>query len=627
MSFLSVTPEELKERGADAPDFVLVTGDAYVDHPSFGAAIIGRYLESLGYVVGIIAQPDIANENSFSVFGEPKLAFLVTSGNIDSMVAHYSVAKKKREKDSYSLGGRMGLRPDRACVVYSQKIRKRYKHIPIILGGLEASLRRLTHYDYLSDKLRKPILIESGADLVVYGMGERAIREIADHLKAGVGVKDIKHIRGTVYKAEEDGGYFDTIKLPSYEELKTEEKEKSTQKPLFAGSFRIQYECSDAIGNANALVESCGGVKVVCNPAALPLSTDEMDEVYKIHFERKPHPMYTENIPAIEEVKFSLTSVRGCFGACSFCALSMHQGRFIQARSHESIINEAELLTKDKDFKGYIHDVGGPTANFRQPSCAKAEKLGMCKDKRCLFPKPCKNLRINHSDYVSLLRKLRAVKGVKKVFIRSGVRFDYAIHDPDDTFIRELTEHHVSGQLKVAPEHVAPVVLEKMGKPQREIYDRFKAKFDACNKAYCKEQYIVPYLMSSHPGSTLKEAVALAEYLRDNRINSQQVQDFYPTPGSASTAMYYTGLDPFTMKAVYSAKLPREKAMQRALIQYRLPQNYELVKEALELTGRTDLIGFGDKALIKPRGGQKPKEVSAKPIKKKTIRNIHKKKK
>jgi len=652
--FLPLTRQDMIDRGWEQPDFVYVTGDAYVDHPSFGVAIISRLLEREGYKVAIIAQPDWKDDNSINVFGKPRLGFIVTAGNMDSMVNHYSVSKKRRAKDSYTPGGEMGKRPDHACVVYSNLIRRTYRDVPIILGGIEASLRRLAHYDYWDNKVKRSVLLDAQADILLYGMGEHSIIEVADGLNAGIPVKELTYIRGSVYKTKDPDRVEKPIFLPTFDEIKE-------SKEAYARSFYSQY-CNTDPFIAKTLVEKYDDNKyVVQNPPAMPLTEEEMDSLYRLPYMRTYHPSYEEagGIPAITEVKFSLTSCRGCFGGCSFCALTFHQGRMIQSRSHESLIEEAKLMIEDKDFKGYIHDVGGPTANFRYTACEKQKTKGVCPTKQCLFPAPCKNLRADHSDYLSLLRKLRALPKVKKVFIRSGIRFDYLLADKDDTFLRELCEHHVSGQLKVAPEHISDPVLAMMGKPGKEVYNKFCEKYKAMNKKIGKEQYLVPYLMSSHPGSTLKEAVELAEYLRDLGYMPEQVQDFYPTPSTISTTMYYTELDPRTMKPVYVCKNPHEKAMQRALIQYRNPANYDLVYEALMKAGRQDLIGFDKKCLIRPRkmagaagqtygkGGQNKagqgkagqgagksfgqsgfggkKSENAK-TKKKTIRNVHKKK-
>ena len=595
-NFLPITREEMKERGWDQVDFVYVSGDAYVDHPSFGHAIITRLLESRGYRVGIIAQPDWRKPESVQVFGEPRLGFLVSAGNMDSMVNHYSVSKKRRKTDAYTPGGEMGKRPDYACVVYGNLIRQTYKKTPIILGGIEASLRRMAHYDYWSDKLKRSVLLDSGADVISYGMGEHSIIELAEALDAGIPVEDITYIAGTVVKTKSLDSIYDAEILPSFEDLKAD-------KMNYARSFYTQYLNTDAF-NGKRLVEPYSDhLYVVQNPPAAPLTQMEMDDVYSLPYQRTYHPSYEAKggVPAIKEIKFSLISNRGCFGGCSFCALTFHQGRIVQVRSHESLIEEAKEITKDKDFKGYIHDVGGPTANFRHPSCKKQMEHGVCKTRQCLFPSPCKNLDADHRDYVSLLRKLRDIPKVKKVFIRSGIRFDYLLADKKQEFLRELCEYHVSGQLKVAPEHVAGPVLSLMGKPEHKVYEEFTRQFYKMNEKIGKEQYLVPYLMSSHPGSTLKEAVELAEYCRDLGYMPEQVQDFYPTPSTLSTCMYYTGVDPRTMQKVYVPKSPHEKAMQRALIQYRNPELYDLVIEVLHKAGRSDLIGFGPKCLVRPR--------------------------
>lgn len=633
--FLPMTMEEVRELGIKQLDFIYVTGDAYVDHPSFGHAIITRLLQAHGYHVGIIAQPDWKQDDSIAVLGTPRLGFLVSSGNMDSMVNHYYVSKKHRETDAYTPGGVPYKRPDHATVVYSNLIRRNFKNIPIIIGGIEASLRRMAHYDYWSDAFKRSILLDSQADLISYGMGEKSIIEIADALNSGLSVKDLSFIAGTVYKTKDISGLYDYELLPSYDAM-------TADKLQYAKSFKIQYDNTDPF-NGKTLVEPYpNGVYIVQNVPSKPLSVQEMDDVYALPYQRTYHPSYEAQggVPAISEIKFSLISNRGCFGGCNFCALTFHQGRTIQVRSHESILAEANSIVQDPDFKGYIHDVGGPTANFRQPSCQKQMQAGVCKHRQCLCPKPCPNLEVDHSDYLSLLRKLRALPNVKKVFVRSGIRFDYLMLDQDDTFFRELVEHHISGQLKVAPEHICNAVLSKMGKPENAVYEAFTEKYHQLNQKLGKNQFLVPYLMSSHPGSTLREAVALAEYLRKTGYMPEQVQDFYPTPSTMSTVMYYTGVNPVTMKPVYVCKNPHEKAMQRALIQYRNPKNYELVREALKLAGREDLIGYDKKCLIKPRkpaGGpanqqnkQDRQKASAKnmpakkTIKKKTIRNIHK---
>ena len=594
--FLPVTKEEMLEKGLSQMDFVYVCGDAYVDHSSFGMSIITRVLESFGYSVGIICQPDWNNPESINVFGEPRLGFMVSAGNMDSMVNHYTVSKKRRHQDAYSPGGQIGKRPDYAVIVYCNLIRKTYKKTPIIIGGIEASLRRLGHYDYWSNKVRRSILLDSGADIISYGMGEKSVVEIADALNSGMDVSDITFVDGTVFKTRNPDYLYDAVKLPDFEEIKND-------KVKYAESFAIQYKNTDPFTGKRMYETYDGAMYVVVNKAAKPMTTMELDDVYALPYMRDYHPMYEKDggIPAIKEIKFSLTSNRGCYGECNFCALTFHEGRIVQARSHESIIKEAKECINDKDFKGYIHDVGGPTAEFRKPACKKQLKYGACTNKKCLYPKPCENLEVDHSDYLSLLRKIRKIPGIKKVFVRSGFRFDYVVSDKDKSFLKELCKYHVSGQLRVAPEHVSDNVLSKMGKPGVNIYDKFCKEFEKVNKELGLKQYIVPYLMSSHPGSTLKDAIALAEYLRSLGYMPEQVQDFYPTPGTVSTCMYYTGIDPLTMNKVYVAKDPHEKAMQRALIQYRDPSNYELVKEALIKEHREDLIGFGKECLIPPR--------------------------
>lgn len=636
--FLPICRQDMLDRGWDQVDFVYISGDAYVDHPSFGHAIITRELEAFGYKVGIIAQPDWKDKTSIMEYGEPRLGFLVSAGNMDSMVNHYSVSKKRRSKDSFTPGGVMGKRPDYATIVYSNLIRQVYKKTPIILGGIEASLRRMAHYDYWSDKLKRSVLLDSGADLISHGMGERSIIEIAEALDSGIDVKDITFIDGTVCKVKDLDSVYDAVILPSFEDLKAD-------KLQYAKSFYTQY-CNTDPFTGKRLVEPYGEhMFIVQNPPSKPLTQQEMDETYSYPYMRTYHPSYEKDggVPAIAEVKFSLISNRGCFGGCNFCALTFHQGRIIQTRSHESLLEEAKRITNEKDFKGYIHDVGGPTADFRHPSCEKQMTHGVCKNRQCLFPTPCKNLRADHKDYVALLRKLRKIPKVKKVFIRSGIRFDYVLADKDDTFFQELCQYHVSGQLKVAPEHVSDRVLSCMGKPKNEVYQKFTEKYKKINERLGMKQYLVPYLMSSHPGSTLKEAVELAEYLRDLGYMPEQVQDFYPTPSTISTCMYYTGVDPRTMEPVYVPKNPHEKAMQRALIQYRNPQNYDIVLEALKKAGRMDLVGFDKHCLLRPRGPKNKdfngKVQSAKgksgngqnanakrPHKKKAIRNVHKKK-
>lgn len=632
--FLPICKKDMDERGIQQLDFVYVIGDAYVDHPSFGHAIISRVLEAHGYTVGIISQPDWKDDHSISILGEPRLGFLVAAGNMDSMVNHYTVSKKRRSTDAYTPGGVMGKRPDYATITYCNLIRRNYKKTPIIIGGIEASLRRLAHYDYWSDSLKRSILLDSGADLLLYGMGERSIVEVADALNSGLLVRDITFIGGTVYKTRKKEDIYDAIFLPDYSELKADKKN-------YAKSFYVQYQNTDPFSGKRLAESYDYKTFVVQNPPSKPLTIEEMDDVYALPYMRTYHPSYEKagGVPAISEVKFSLVSNRGCFGGCSFCALTFHQGRIIQVRSHESIIEEAKMLTKEPDFKGYIHDVGGPTANFRSPACKKQLKHGACPNKQCLFPKPCDNLIADHRDYRALLKQLRALPGVKKVFIRSGIRFDYLLADKDQSFLKELCEYHVSGQLKVAPEHISDAVLKYMGKPENRVYRRFVQSYQKMNEKIGRKQFLVPYLMSSHPGSTLKEAVELAEFLRDFGYMPEQVQDFYPTPSTLSTCMYYTGVDPRTMEPVYTAVNPHEKAMQRALIQYRNPKNYELVSEALHKAGRTDLIGFDKKCLIRPRNIQsssstqkgasakkQQKSQKQKPQQKKTIRNVHKKK-
>ena len=639
--YLPMNRAEMNIRGWNQCDFVYVSGDAYVDHPSFGHAIITRLLEAHGYRVGIIAQPDWKDPESIRVLGEPRMGFFVSGGNMDSMVNHYSVSKKRRQQDSYTPGGVMGKRPDYATIVYCNLIRSVYKRIPIVIGGIEASLRRLAHYDYWSDRLKHSILIDSQADLISYGMGERSVVEIADALNSGIDVRDITFIDGTVYKTSSLDSVYDALTLPSYSAMKADKLE-------YARSYYIQYSNTDPFIGKRLVEPYQDNLYVVQNPPSKPLTTEEMDAVYDLPYMRNYHPSYEEagGVPAIREIKFSLISNRGCFGACSFCALTFHQGRIIQVRSHESLVAEAKLLTEEPDFKGYIHDVGGPTADFRSPACEKQLTKGACPGRQCLFPEPCRNLKADHSDYIELLRKLRSLPKVKKVFIRSGIRFDYVLADPSRKFLKELCQYHVSGQLKVAPEHVADKVLSRMGKPQNKVYRQFVKEYKDMNAQLGMKQYLVPYLMSSHPGSGLPEAIELAEYLRDLGYMPEQVQDFYPTPSTISTCMYYTGYDPRTMEKVYVPTNPHEKAMQRALIQYRNPKNYDLVEEALKKAGRTDLIGYDKKCLIRPRysgggaygGGTKPGSGQAagskgpgkqrddkRTGKKKTIRNVHKK--
>lgn len=597
--FLPISKADMQDRGWDRLDFLFISGDAYVDHPSFGAAILTRILESEGYRVGIIAQPDWKDVAAFKVLGRPRLGVLISSGVIDSMVNHYTASKKPRSDDAYSPGGKAGYRPDRAVIVYTNRVREAFKNIPVIIGGVEASLRRFAHYDYWSDAVRRSILIDSRADLLVYGMGEKPLLEIAAQLAAGVNISDITGVRGTVYSSATLPDDAQQIVLPSFEEVKNDKKQ-------YARAFLHQLQEQDPI-RGRRLVQPHGDRFVIQNPPALPLSDAEMDRIYALPYQRAYHPVYREagGIPAINEVEFSITSHRGCYGGCSFCALNFHQGRIVQRRSQESILAEAQQLTKARNFKGYIHDVGGPTANFRSRACLKQEKSGVCRDRQCLERGGCKNLIVDHREYLELLRKLRRLPGVKKVFIRSGIRYDYLMLDKNDEFFEELCAYHVSGQLKVAPEHISERVLAMMGKPGRQVYDRFVEKFYRINRKLGKEQYLVPYLISSHPGSELKDAVELAEYLRDIHYTPEQVQDFYPTPGTLSTCMFYTGLDPRTMQSVYIPRSPKEKAMQRALLQYRRPENYQLVYEALLLTGRTDLIGYGPKCLIPPRQTKK----------------------
>ncbi len=600
--FLPVTRQDMEERGITRPDFVYVIGDAYVDHPSFGPAILSRLLERRGFSVCILAQPDWRDPSSVTLFGEPRLGFLVSAGNMDSMVNHYSVSRKRRKKDAYSPGGKMGLRPDRAAMVYCNLIRSVYKKTPIIAGGIEASLRRMAHYDYWSDSLRRSLLMDCGADLISYGMGEHSIVEIAEALDAGLKVHDLTFIAGTCYRTKDLSGVRDYVLLPEYEKMRAD-------RLYYAVSFYEQYRNTDPF-NAKTLVEPYGSVYVVQNPPAKPLTTQEMDDLYDLPYARAWHPDYDKEggIPAFSEVRFSITLNRGCFGACNFCALNFHQGRIIQTRSDESVLNEAKLLTKDPQFKGYIHDVGGPTANFRRPSCKKQLESGTCRNRQCLFPRPCPNLEVDHLAYTQLLQKLRKVEGVRKVFVRSGIRFDYVMLDKDDSFLRELVSHHISGQLKVAPEHVSASVLRMLGKPPHDVYTAFAQRYNQMNQALGMDQYLVPYLISSHPGCTMKDAVKLAEYLRDIHHQPEQVQDFYPTPSTLSTVMYATGVDPRTlqgndpksMKKVYIPSDPHEKAMQRALMQFRDPKLYSLVKEALVCAHREDLIGYGQKCLIRP---------------------------
>ncbi len=596
--FLPISKFDLRKRDIEQLDFVFISGDAYVDHPSFGTAIIARFLESKGYKVGIISQPNWRNVEAFKELGKPRLAFLVSSGNIDSMVNHYTTSKRKRRGDMYSPGGKDGYRPDRALIVYCNRLKEAYKDVPVIIGGIEASLRRFAHYDYWDDKVRRSIMFDTRADLMVYGMGEKPILQIAEALDSGIEAKYLTYINGTSYITSDVEHIQDAIVVPSYEDV-------SSNKKKYAEAFMVQYEEQD-YNTGKTIIQPHGEKYLVQNPPSQPMEEEELDEVYRLKFTRTYHPIYEKDggIPALTEVKFSLTSQRGCFGGCSFCALTFHQGRVIQSRSNESIVQEAKQMIKEPDFKGYIHDVGGPTANFHAPACDKQLKEGVCKKKQCMHPIPCKNLKVDHKEYLNTLRNLRALPGVKKVFIRSGIRYDYLMADPSDEFFKELCEHHISGQLKVAPEHVSDTVLHYMGKPRRQVYDRFVSKYNRINNRIGKEQYLVPYLMSSHPGSDLYAAIELAEYVRDMGYNPEQIQDFYPTPGTLSTCMYYTGVDPRTMKPVYVPKAPEDKEMQRALIQYRNPKNYDLIYKALVKAGRKDLIGYDEKCLIKPPAGQ-----------------------
>lgn len=594
MNFLPINKDDMNERGWTECDFVFVTGDAYIDHSSFGTAIISRLLERYGYKIGIISQPDWNNIEDFKKLGKPRLGFLVNSGNIDSMVNHYTSMKKRRHNDSYTPGGESGKRPDRAVIVYSNKIREAYKDATIIIGGIEASLRRLSHYDYWDDAVRRSILIDSSADLLIYGMGEHQIIDVAEALDSGININDITYIRGTVFKTKDKSLAYDYIELPKFVESKNSKVE-------YGKAFKIQYDNTDAI-TAKSLLEEYEGLYVIQNPPSYPLTVQEMDDVYDLEYEMKYHPSYEElgGVPALKEIKFSLTSNRGCFGSCSFCALNFHQGRVLQTRSQDSIVKEAEKMIEDPEFKGYIHDVGGPTANFRYKSCKKQEEYGVCKDKQCLFPTKCKNLVINHTDYVALLKRLRELPNVKKVFVRSGVRFDYVMYDKNKKFLEDLVKYHVSGQLRTAPEHVSNDVLKYMGKPSIEVYNSFVEEFYRINDKLGMKQFVVPYLISSHPGSRLKDAIMLAEYIRDMGYMPEQVSDFYPTPGTLSTCMYYTGIDPRTGESVYIPKTREEKQMQKALIQYRKRENYNLVLKALQKAGRYDLIGYGENCLVRP---------------------------
>ncbi len=627
MPFLPISVKEMKEYGFSVPDFIIVSGDAYVDHPSFGTAIISRVLQSKGYNVCIIPQPQ--TDEDFCRFGKPKYAFLVNSGNIDSMVAHYTAAKKKRSDDAYTPGGKAGKRPDRAVIVYTKTLRRLFGDVPVAIGGIEASLRRFAHYDYWSDSVKPSILLESGADLLMYGMGEKHIVEIANRLKNGENIKDLTDIKGTCY-AENVNDYIpgSAKECPSFEAVK---EPTENGKKQYAVSCRIQQEQHDAV-RGKRVIQRHKNMIVIQNPPMPNLTTEEMDEVYGLPFMRNYHPSYEAlgGVPGIEEVKFSVIHNRGCFGACNFCAIAYHQGREITSRSHGSVIKEAEIISGMPDFKGYIHDVGGPTANFRFPSCEKQKTQGLCPDKKCLAPDICPAVRVDHTDYLELLRKLRKLPKVKKVFIRSGIRFDYLLADKNEEFFDELIEHHISGQLKVAPEHISDNVLKRMGKPSAKAYEKFKTKFYEKTEKIGKKQYLVPYLMSSHPGSTVKDAIELSLFLKKEGLHPEQVQDFYPTPGTVSTCMFYTGLDPYTMEKVYVPKTPEEKAQQRALLQYYRPENRRIVLSALKKAGRTDLIGTGKNCLVAPdktplqsKGGNP----ATKKTKKKTIRNIHKPKK
>ncbi len=625
MPFLPITKKEMIDKGYDVADFIIVTGDAYVDHPSFGTAVISRVLESEGFNVCIIPQPKV--DADYTRFSKPKYAFLVNSGNIDSMVAHYTAAKKRRSDDAYTPGGKAGARPDRAVTVYTKKLKELYPDTPVLIGGIEASLRRFAHYDYWSDKVRPSVLIESGADLLMYGMGEKHIVEIAQRLENGEKISKITDVLGTVY-AVDSAKYIPikgAVECPSFENV-SQNTEKG--KEQYAVSCRIQQTEHDA-KRGNTVIQKSGKKIVVQNPPMPPLSTEEMDKVYSLPFMRDYHPSYKAlgGVPAIEEVKFSVIHNRGCYGACNFCSLAYHQGRQISVRSHQSVIDEVEKITQMEDFKGYIHDVGGPTANFRAPSCDVQLKKGLCTDKKCLAPNMCPAVKVSHEDYLSLLRKLRSIPKVKKVFIRSGIRFDYLIADKNEDFFKELVLHHTSGQLKVAPEHCSDNVLKYMGKPSVKVYEKFEKRFYELTKAIGKKQFLVPYLMSSHPGSTINDAIELSLFLKRHNMHPEQVQDFYPTPGTISTCMFYTGLDPITMKKVYVPRTPEEKAEQRALLQYFKPENRQLVLKALKKAGRYDLIGTGKDCLAAPDKSVVVKNGRAKPKQKKTIRNVHKKKK
>lgn len=591
--FLPMSRAEMRVRGWDGLDFVLVTGDAYVDHPSFGAAIIGRVLERAGYRVGVISQPDWRNPESVKTLGQPALAFLVTSGNMDSMVNHYSVSKRRRKTDQYSPGGRIGKRPDRAVIVYTNLIKQAYRHIPVVIGGIEASLRRLAHYDYWEDRVRRSVLYDSGADLLVYGMAEHQILEIAEYLSQGIGIEHIHHLPGTCYLAADAENLYDHVMLPSFAQVEADPK-------AFARFFREFQKQQDPMRGKTLVQPHDKGV-IVQNPPAIPLNETELDYLYELPFVRDVHPAILKQgpVPAIEEVRFSIVSNRGCFGSCSFCALTFHQGRAVQSRSTASMVREAKDMIQDPHFKGYIHDVGGPTANFQQPACDRQLTTGACANRQCLYPERCPELKVDHSRYLETLRQIRKLDGVKKVFIRSGIRYDYLMYDRREVF-EEIVRHHVSGQLKVAPEHIDPTVLKFMGKPDAALYRRFVDTFHEITRKVGKEQYIIPYLISSHPGSTLQSAIRLAEYLRDIRYTPEQVQDFYPTPGTLSTCMYHTGLDPRDLSPVHVPKQPREKQMQRALLQFRNPRNHAIVREALVKAHREDLIGYGKNCLVPP---------------------------
>ncbi|MEL4105845.1 YgiQ family radical SAM protein [Oscillospiraceae bacterium WX1] len=618
--FLPISKADMVSRGWYYYDFLLVTGDAYVDHPSFGTAVIGRVLEAEGYRVAVLAQPGWKSADDFAAMGRPRYAALLNAGNLDSMVAHYTAAKKRRGEDFYSPGKKAGLRPDRATIVYANRVREAFPGLPIALGGLEASLRRFAHYDYWDDAVRRPILFDAQADLLIYGMGENAVREIAKSLADGVPPEEIRNVRGTCYVTDDLAACsFESVSCPSFENV-------TGDKRRYVEAAMLQYDEHDPVCG-RAVIQPCGERFLVVNPPQLPLDTKELDRVASLPFTRAVHPMYVAQggVPAIEEVLFSVIHNRGCFGACHFCALAFHQGRIVTSRSHASVLREVEEMTRHPAFKGYVHDVGGPTANFRAPACQKQLKTGLCKGKSCLAPQPCKNLEADHTDYLQLLRKVRAVPGVKKVFIRSGVRFDYLMQDKSGEFFAELVKHHVSGQLKVAPEHCDNAVLALMGKPPHEVYSRFEEKFTRLNERYGKKQFLVPYLISSHPGSTLADAVRLAEYLSARGVQPEQVQDFYPTPGTLSTCMYYTGLDPRTMKQVYVPRTAHEKALQRALLQWKRPQNRPLVLEALKTASREDLIGFGKKCLVRPANiPERPKKQPGLPQRKDKSKKLKK---